>query len=174
MYHADLVGSPQRSCCLCRNTNCARDPEWPLDLQNLADVLALHQFHDNEGAAIFGVIEVVDSDGIRMPELSSNNRFCLKALQESFIAGNDIIDDFDGAHLVEGEVSAAIYNPHSANAYAVQKLVLIANDHSGLEFVSVLQSGLIRWAHVVVDRIRLMTCRAVFHGQRGAHTPAAR
>ena len=148
-------------------------------MENLADVLALDQFHDDEGAAVVGVVEVIHSDRVGMTELAGDNGFGLEALQEVRVAGDGVVDNFDGTYLVEGEVAAAVDHAHAADADPAQNFILITNNHAGLQFVRTLQTCLIRWADVVVGGIRFVTGRAVFHGitsaaRKAKSRPAAR
>jgi len=76
---------------------------------------------------------------------------------------NRFVDNFDGADFVECEVTSAVDNAHAADADPIQNLVLVPDDHSGLKFVRILQTGLIRGTHVEISGIRLVTCRAEFH-----------
>jgi hypothetical protein len=98
-----------------------------------------------------------------MPQFPGHHGFLLKTLQEVRIASDDVADNLDGAYLVEGKVPDPVDNAHATDADPIQNLVLIADDHPGLKFVSGLQTGLIRGTHVIVGRIRLMTHGTVFH-----------
>src|SRR3984957_1136341 len=168
MHDTELVGNPQCACRLRRNANRAGNSQGTFLMENLADIFAFHQFHDNEGATVIGVVEVVNADRVRMAELSGDHGFRLEALQEVRIPGNGVVDDLDGADFVEGEVPAAIDHAHAADAEPAQNLILVANNHSGLKLVRTLQTSLIRWADVVVARICFMTGGTIFHGSHQA------
>jgi len=88
-------------------------------LENLADILAHHQFHHDEGSAVVGVVEVVHADRVRMPQFAGDDRFLLKALQEVRVPGDLISNDLDRADFVEGEVTGSVDDTHAANPDAV-------------------------------------------------------
>ena len=105
-----------------------------------------------------------------MTKFPGDHGFGLEALQEVCVACDGVANNLDRTHFVEREVLGAVDNAHAADADAILNLIFVADDHAGLKFVCVLQAGLIRRTHVVIARIRLVTCGAVFHGSRGAET----
>jgi hypothetical protein len=98
-----------------------------------------------------------------MPEFSGDYRFGLKTLQKVRIPGDGIVDDLDGAQFVECDMASPIHRAHAANPDARQNLVLISDDHPGLEFVTALQGGLIRRTNVVIRGIGSVARRTIFH-----------
>src|SRR5579871_2860306 len=129
----------------------------------MSPIFLPYQFHHNEGAAVLGIVEVVDSDRIRMPQFSRDHCFCLKALQKVGVTGNAVIDDLDGTQFIERNMPPTINGAHAPDSDPLQNFVLVADDHARLKLMRALQTGLIGRTHVVVAGISLMTGGAIFH-----------
>ena len=98
-----------------------------------------------------------------MSQFAGYNCFGLKPLQEIRITRDGIIDDLDGAELVERDVPPFVDSSHAANANPREDLVFIADDHPGLKLMATLQPGLICRTDVVVARIGFVARGTIFH-----------
>ena len=81
----------------------------------------------------------------------------LADVDKSLDRGGHLRDDFDGTKLVEREVPSPVHNAHATHPNPIQNLVLVPNNHAGLEFTGILQPSLILWACIVLSGIGFVT-----------------
>ena len=103
MYEAQFMCGPEARADLGCDAHRPRNGNGPSACKDFPNVPALHQFHDDEGAAVIGVVEIVDSDRVGMTQFPGNDCFGLKSLQEVSIFSNGVVHDLDRADFIESE-----------------------------------------------------------------------
>src|SRR5262249_42875299 len=80
----------------------------------LAEVKAVHEFHDEVGEAVH-LAELVDSDDVRVVELGEGAGFAVETFGETGAAGG-LGEDFEGDDAVEGILPGLVDGAHAAFA----------------------------------------------------------
>src|SRR5205085_1785093 len=107
-------------------------------------------------------IEVIHPDRVGMLELSGNNGFALEAFEE-ILVGQTLIDHFDGANLVEGQMPGPINRGHAAGADFFQDAIFLGNDEPFNDLGAGAQGGIIARTHVEVGGISGTAGVAILH-----------
>ena len=103
----DLGGEPDR----------AGQVEPPVALDHLVEHAALQPLHDDEHAAVFGLVEVVDQGDARIPPLVQARHqlgLLLEARDEAFLAGEVAPEDLQGHLPADAELLGQVHGPHAA------------------------------------------------------------
>ncbi len=88
-----------------------------LGAQDLLEVLALEQLHDEEGRALGDLVDVADVDHVGVTDAGGGPSLPHEALDEFPIVGHLRAEDLDGHRLAEAEVLALVDAAHATLAY---------------------------------------------------------
>ena len=90
MYHACAVRGFEALSDLRGQSNRARKPKRALPLNDLVETATLEPLHDDEEAAVFGLVEVMDDGDVRIPlfvQRGDELGLLSKSLDEPFVTG---------------------------------------------------------------------------------------
>ena len=162
MDDAQRMRCLQRFRYLTRDAQSAVSAQRALCFEDFSQAFALNVFHDDEGPSVFGEIEVIHPDRVGMLELSGDNGFALEALEE-ILVGQTLIDHFDGANLVEGQMPGPINRGHAAGADFFQDAIFLGNDEPFHDLGAGAQGRVIARTHVEVGGISGTASVAILH-----------
>jgi len=166
MNDAKGVSSAESGGSLTDNVQAALEgPGAAVFFADLVERAAFDELHDDEGAVVFGVVEVVDADGVGMLELACDDGLVAKALDESGIVHELAVHDLDCCHLLKSFVLHLVDGSHAAGAEFAEHFVFAAENSAGNDLEHLLgERGLIAWTGMVVVWILVPAGGTEFHG----------
>ena len=99
----------------------------PLALKDVAEHAPVNELHHDAVAAIFGLVNVVDADGIGMLQTAGHKGFAQEAPDEILALSQRRVHHLQRAHFVEEQVERLVHVPHPALTHLGENAILVAD-----------------------------------------------
>jgi hypothetical protein len=132
-------------------------------MYDLLKTSAFHVFHHDEWAAIFGFIDVVDSNGIAVLNFPCQNGLTQEPPDEFWLASQLRADCLQRSQLFEPSVHSFVHDRHAALSDHRNNPVFAANQGPFLPLTGVQQGCSINRTVAKISRVIRAAIRAGFH-----------